>query len=98
MEEVVLEMIRTFFAAAGIVLMAVVMRPAIHFFKAPLPRPDTFATKNVFEETKKELQIPASPETDTPYNRAKTLDFAQKSPVLTAQTIRQWLKESSSKP
>lgn len=96
MEEAVLEMIRTVFAGAGIVVMVVVMRPAIRFFKEPLPRPDTLKTKNVFEETKKELQIPSSPENHNAYSRANTLDFAQKSPVLTAETIRKWLKEPSS--
>jgi len=69
MEEVFLEIIRIFFVCAGMLLMAIVMRPAIRFLRSPMPRMHNFDPRS-------------------------TLAFARKSPLFTAQTVRQWLKES----
>lgn len=93
MEEAYLEIIRTIFACAGMLLTAIVMRPAIRFLKSPLPKPDALETSYSFEETEDELQIPSASDASKAYNPSSTIDFARKSPLLTAQTIRKWLKE-----
>ncbi len=94
MEEVVLEIIRTFFVCAGMLLTAIVMRPAIRFLRSPMPKMDALENDYFLERTSEEIQIPSGSQLDQDFDPRNTLTRARKSPLLTAQTIRQWLKES----
>ena len=94
MEDVLIEIIKTIFVCAGMLLTAVVMRPAIRFLRAPLPQLNALETDYSLEETSEELQIPSGAELDKKYDQFGTLTFARKSPLLTAQIIRRWLKDS----
>ena len=94
MEEVFLEIIRIFFVCAGLLLTAIVMRPAIRFLRSPMPRMPALENDYSLEETSEELQIPSGSQLNQNFDPRSTLTLARQSPLFTAQTVRQWLKES----
>ncbi|MBF0279650.1 MAG: hypothetical protein HQM13_17760 [SAR324 cluster bacterium] len=95
MEEVFLEIIKTLFACAGMLLTAIVMRPAVRFLKSPMPQLHALEADYSLEEANEEIQIPSGKSMENDFDPRSTLMIARKSPMLTVQTIRYWLKDSS---
>ncbi len=94
MESVLIEIIRTIFICAILLVTAWALRPVIRFLRTPMPRLEKFDMTQILEEVDEEIQIPNASGSES-YDQSKILMTAGKSPQMTAQTIRQWLKEPS---
>lgn len=94
METIVIEIIRTLFISLALLLIAWVLRPMVRFLRSPMPSLNKAVTERPFEETEEELQIPNNDDSKS-YNPSEVLNTARRSPLMTSQTIRHWLKENS---
>lgn len=90
MEAITIEIIRTIFAGAAVLILAWVLRPLVQFFRKPLIVPEKTTSNTLFEETEEEIQIPNEAKA---HSKGQVLDSARRSPMRTTQIIRQWLKE-----
>ncbi len=95
MDAVAIEVIRALFAGAAMILIALVLRPAIKFLRSPMPRLDTKTSRYELNAEEDELQIPNSVKDAPDYTPSRAINMAKGSPIVTAQVVRTWLKDTS---